>query len=152
MKKLLSGCEHRSLTRLLSIVAFAVVAFAAMEFLFVQQALAGAGSLCCKIGSGATGSCLSGTGPTGVVLAGNHYCEGSTTCNTNYRFERTSTGAKKVCYSSVAPPSDSTNFTLSGPSTVCQFFRPDLPEEVQVSVDSLALQDISPGLCGAPCF
>jgi len=144
MKKILYQLpSSRSFTKLFSILAVAVAAFVALELFFVQQALAGAGSLCCKIG---TTGCPSGTGfPTGVVLAGNHYCEGSTTCNTNYRFERTSSNAKKVCYSSVAPPSDSTNFTLSGPLTVCQFFRPDLPEDVQVSVASLALGDPTAG-------
>lgn len=141
MKKLLSQLpSNRSLTRPLWTVAVAVVAFAALELLTVQQALAGAGSLCCKIG---TTGCPSGTGPTGAVLAGNRYCEGSTACNsTLYRFERTSTGAKKACYSSVAPPQDSTSFTLSGPFTVCQFYRPDL-KDVQVSVDSLAFGDLS---------
>lgn len=140
MKKLFYRLpSSRSLTKLFSILAVAVVGFAAWELFFIQQAFAG--NLCCKTG---TTGCPSGTGATGIVLAGNHYCEGSTACNsTSYRFERTSTGAKKVCYPNVTPPSDSTNFRLSGPLTVCQFYRPDLPEEVQVSVDSLALADIT---------
>jgi hypothetical protein len=141
MKELLYRLpSNRSFAKLFSLLAVAFAAFVAAEAFFVQQALAGTGSLCCKIN---TLNCPSGSGTTGAVLAGNHYCEGSTTCNTNYRFERTSTGAKKVCYSNVTPPSDSTSFTLSGPLTVCQFYRPDLPEDVQVSVDSLALGDIA---------
>jgi hypothetical protein len=130
--------SSRSFAKLFSILAVAFTAFVAAELFFVQQALA-AGNLCCKINAP---GCPSGTGATGIVLAGDHYCEGSTACNsTSYRFERTSTLAKKVCYSSVTPPSDSTSFTLSGPLTVCQFWRPDLPEEVQVSVASSALGD-----------
>jgi hypothetical protein len=140
MKKLFYQLSSsRSFTKLFSILPLAVLAFAALELFFVQQALA-AGNLCCKIG---TTGCPNTTGATGVVLAGNHYCEGSTACNsTSYRFERTATLAKKACYSSVTPPSDSTSFTLSGPPTVCQFFRPDL-KDVQVAVDSLAFADPS---------
>ena len=47
MKKLLYRLpSSRSFTRLFSILAVAVVAFAALELLFVQQALAGI--WCCK--------------------------------------------------------------------------------------------------------
>ena len=62
MKKLLSRLSsNRSLTRLLSTVAVAVVAFSAMEFLFVQQALA-AGRKCCA--SGSTTNCICNTSTT----------------------------------------------------------------------------------------
>jgi hypothetical protein len=125
--------SSRSFVKLFSILTVAVVAFVALELFFVQQALAA--NVCCK-------STASGC-PSSFVSASNRYCEGSTACNTGYRFELKSDGSKKVCYSSVTPPQDSTSFTLSGPLTVCQFFRPDLPEEVLVSVDSLALGDIT---------
>ncbi len=144
MKKLLYRLpSSRSFVKLFSLLAVAVVAFVALELFFVQQALAG--NLCCKIG---TSGCPTGTGATSVALSStNHYCEGSSNpavCNsTAYRFEKVSVLGvlkNKACYSTVNPPQDSTSFTLSGPLTVCQFFRPDL-KDVQVTVDSLAFQD-----------
>jgi hypothetical protein len=165
MKKLFYRLpSSRSFTRLLSILTLAIVAFAALDLFFVQQALAG--NLCCKIG---TSGCPSGTGATSVALSStNHYCEGSSNpavCNsTSYRFEKVSVAGQlrnKTCYPTVNPPQDSASFTLSGPLTVCQFYRPDL-KDVQVIADSLAFgdEDAGPGphvvslggvaVCGIP--
>jgi hypothetical protein len=136
MKKLLYRLpSSRSFAKLLSLLAVAFAAFAAAELFFVQQALAGTGKVCCK-----------GTNcPSGIVASINRYCEGSAACNTGYQFEKTATGATKVCYSAVTPPQDSVIFTMSGPPVVCQFFRPELPEDVGVIVESPALGDIGAG-------